>query len=224
MLASFLYYIKKGNMKTQEYSLSQDGLKTTVTDTTTWGDEDGARSSYAIIIGLLKYNTSGFLPCSLAGSPPVNTSDENPQFVFDNSNDGYYKIRSVYAGIDTSPSEEGSVYYDVDLDKIFLYSDGSFSEVTYNELMSYSGTLLDEVILDIGFSPTLEKAIDKIWYEYFKTRQIHNGKEYKDFSLLYALLIGARSSLLETAYVEFDSKIENANKIAQRKLKDIKKC
>lgn len=208
--------------KTQEYKLSQDGTKTTVTDTTVWGGAEGERSSYAVIIGLLKYSTSGFYPCALAGSDPVNLADLNPSFVFSNSSDGYYVIRSVYAPLNTAPSTEGSVYYNTSTSQIFLYSAGSFSAVTYTQLMTYQGDIVGEVKLNIGFSPVLEKAMDKIWYEYFKSRQIHDGQSYKDFSLLYALLVGARSSLAEAAYTEFDSKIENANKIAQRKVKLIK--
>lgn len=208
--------------KTQEYKLSQDGTKTTVTDTTVWGGAEGERSSYAIIIGLLKYTTSGFSPCSLAGSDPVNTVDLNPSFIFNNKNDGYYVIRSIYAPLNTAPSVEGSVYYNTSTQEIYLYTDGSFSVVTYTQLMTYQSEVTDQILLDIGFSPVLEKAMDKIWYEYFKSRQIHDGHSYKDFSLLYALLVGARSSLYEAAYTEFDSKIENANKIAQRKVKLIK--
>lgn len=208
--------------KTQQYTLSQDGTKTTITDTTVWGGAEGARASYAIIFGLLKFTTSGFSPCSLAGSAPVNTVDLNPSFVFDNKDDGWYVIRAVYAAIDTAASVEGSVYYNTANSTIHLYTQGAWSIVSYITLMTYNSTLTSEVKTDIGFSPVLEKSIDKIWYEYFKTRQIHDGKDYKNFSLLYALLVGARSSLAEAAYAEFDDKISNANKIAQRKLKEIR--
>lgn len=208
--------------KTQEYSISSDGLKTTVTDTTVWGGVDGNRDTYAIIFGLLKYTTSGFSPCNLAGSSQVNTVDLNPSFVFNNKNDGYYKIKAVYALKNSAPSTEGSVYYDESLQTINLYKDGAWSVVTYVELMTYTGTLIEEVVLDIGISPSLEKMMDKIWYSYYTTGQNHKGREYDSFLTLYALLIGGRSSLLEGAYAEFDRTMEHANTLALRKIKEFK--
>lgn len=208
--------------KTQEYKLSQDGKKTLVSDTTVWGGENGERSSFALIFGLLKYSESGFSVCPLFGSDPVNIVDDNPTFVFSNKSDGYYRIRAVYAGVNSSASQEGSVYYDTSQEKIYLYTEGSFKEVSYSELMLYNNDLLDEVKTDIGFAPILQKAIDKIWYEYFVSRQIHDGKDYKNFSLLYALFVGASASLAEGAFAEYENKIANANKIALRKLKEIK--
>lgn len=208
--------------KTQQYKLSADGTKTTVTDTTVWGGAEGARSSYAIIFGLLKFTTSGYSPCSLSGSLPVNLLDTNPAFVFDNKQDGYYVIRSIYAPLNTAPSVEGSVYYNTSTSLIYLYTSGAWNIVSYNTLVSHSGDIVGEAKSDIGLSPVLEKSIDDIWYEYFKSRQIHDGKDYKNFSLLYALLVGARASFSEGAYTEFDNKIENANKIAQRKIKEIR--
>lgn len=208
--------------KTQDYIMSRDGLTTTVSDTTDWTGPDGPRSNYAIIGALLKYSTSGFSPCVSEGTDNVNINDENPSFIFRNKSDGFYRARTIYASINSAPSEQGAVFYNSSDQSLNLYDNGSFRVVSYSELVTYQGDLLDEVLTDIGFSPTLEKAIDKIWYEYFVTRQIHEGKDYKNFSLLYALLVGANSSLAEGAFVEYDSKIQNANKIALRKLKEIK--
>lgn len=208
--------------KTQEYKISSDGKKTTVTDTTVWGGVDGDRSTYAIIFGLLKYTTSGFSPCTLAGSDQVNIDDLNPSFVFNNKNDGYYKIKAVYALKNSAPATEGSVYYDETLETINLYTDGSWSVVTYVQLMTHVGDLIEEVVTDIGISPSLEKMMDKIWYAYYTTGQNHKGREYDSFQTLYALLIGARSSLLQSAYTEFDRTIDHASTLALRKTKEFK--
>lgn len=208
--------------KTQEYKISSDGLKTSVSDTTVWGGVDGDRSTYAIIFGLLKYTTSGFSPCQLAGSDPVNTTDQNPEFIFTNKKDGYYKIRAVYALKDSATSEEGSVYYNTSNGSINLYTSGSWQVVSYTQLMSYVGTIIGEVVSDIGISPSLEKMMDKIWYSYYMSGQNHKGREYDSFLSLYAMLVGARSSLLEGAYAEFDRVIDNASTIALRKLKEFK--
>lgn len=205
-----------------EYQLSNDGLFTTVKDITDWDSHGSPRSDYVVIAGLLKWGTSGFAPCTVESGSFYNVSDEQPEFLFRNRNDGYYKVRNVYALKNSAPSVEGSVYFNTSTNKIFLYTNGSFSEVSYTNLLLYNGDLSDEFQFNLGFSPSLEKAIDKIWYEYYKSRRVHDGKDYDNFSILYALLIGARSSLLEGNFTEFDSKIDNAYKIALRKLKEIK--
>jgi len=208
--------------KTQTYKLSQDGLNTTITDTTVWGGVDGNRVDYAVVFGLLKYSTSGFSPAALAGSSPVNILDENPAFIFTNKDDGYYRIRAIYASINSAASVEGAVYYNTTESQLYLYTNGAFSPVSYTQLVTYNGDLIEEITVDVGFSPALQKAIDKIWYQYFISRQLYEGKEYKDFSLLYALFVGANASIAESAFVEYDVKIKNAYKIALRKLKEIK--
>lgn len=203
--------------KTQEYKLSSDGLQTTVTDTTLWGVSDGIRSDYAIVCGLIKFSDSGFSPCSLAGSDPINISDENPSFVFTNKNDGYYKIKTIYAKIDDpSNTTEGYIYYSSVSGSLMIYSDGSFSEISYLDAMLYPDAIIEEIILDAHISPMVQQKLDFIWDRYFQSGLPAKGKDFVNFQTGYSMFIGAMASFSEGAFAEYDSKIQMTNKLIKR--------
>lgn len=202
-------------------TINQSGNNIILSDTTVWADEPETRVSKAVVAGILKYNDDGssfdILPVS-NGSQNIAVVADPAVFSFDIGGDGYCKSLMVYADLDTlQGSGNGRVLFTQVDSRYFIVVEGVNVEVTYEELIKRNDIHADYFVMkESGFSSFLEKSLDSIWKRYETVGLPHEGKDFRNFYTGYALLLGAISSLRQSAFFEFDRKIKWANKLVSK--------
>lgn len=206
-------------------SLATSGDKVIIKDTTEWGVGDDAidRNSIALVAGLTKFDenigwtymnpinqTSGI------SYSPSFTNNERSEFQFNLSRDGYYVCRFIFAPIASLATTEGSVYYNVVENQLYLRNETDWVAVTEKELFESTDPVISDIDKGLGFSPILEKSLNRIWQRYENDSFPVKGKDYTNFYTGYGMLIGAISSLRQQNFTEYDRKIVLANRLVDR--------